>query len=229
MTTSGENLRVQFRNARRLAYVTAMQNLRSPAILQRGEAGIMNIIDKLVNGVFGNTKVRMIYSLECLNEVAPLLPKSLSDSDRVFFTIVGDNYEIEHRRPSEPQLDNALINEVISKSGIIEAVKAGRVPSRTMIKYLVSGFSRVIEDSYMDAIDRTVTHQILDKDSQWIVMNSYGKPHLYKGSSPSGLKKLRVLEPTACAWCRNKPSIMRPEARVPRHRGCLCTTRLVRR
>ena len=229
MTTSGENLRVQFRNARRFAYVTAMQNLRNPAILQRGEAGIMNIIDKLVNGVFGNTKVRVIYSLECLTEVAPLLPKSLSDSDHVFFTIVGDNYEIEHRRPSEPQLDNALINEVISKSGIIEAVKAGRVPSRTMIKYLVSGFSRVIEDSYMAAIDRTVTHQILDKDSQWIVMNSYGKPHLYKGASPSGLKKLRVLEPTACEWCRNKPSIMRPEARVPRHKGCLCSTRLVRR
>lgn len=229
MTTSGESLRVQFRNARRFAYITAMQNLRNPAILQRGEAGVMNIIDKLVNGVFGNTKIRRIYSLECLNEVAPLLPKSLSDSDHVFFTIVGDNYEIEHRRPSEPQLDNALINEVISKSGIIDAVKAGRVPSRTMIKYMVSGFSRVIEDSYMNALDRTVTHQILDKDTKWIVMNSYGKPHLYKGSSPSGLKKLRVLEPSACEWCRTKPSIMSPAAKMPRHKGCLCTTRLVRR
>lgn len=229
MTTSGENLRVQFRNARRFAYVKAMQNLRNPAILQRGEAGVMNIIDKLVNGVFGNTKVRKIYSLECLNEVAPLLPKSLSDSDRVVFTIVNDKYDFDHRRPSEPKLDKNLINEVISKSGIIEAVKAGRVPSRTMIKYLVSGFSRVIEDSYMDAIDRTVTHQILDKDSQWIVMNSYGKPHLYKGSSTSGLKKLRVLEPTACDWCRTKPSIMSPTAKMPRHKGCLCTTRLIRR
>lgn len=230
MTTSGENLRVQFRNARRLAYITAMQSLRNPAILQRGEAGVMNIIDKIVNGVFGNKTIRQTYSLECLNEVAPLLPKSLSDSDHgVFFTIVGDNYEIEHRRPSEPHLDNALIKEVISKSGLIEAVKAGRVPSRTMIKYLMSGFSRVIEDSYMNALDRTVTHQILDKDSKWIVMNSYGKPNLYKGSSPSGLKKLRVLEPTACDWCRNKPSIMSPTAKMPRHRGCLCTTRLVRR
>ena len=229
MTTSGENLRVQFRNARRFAYVKAMQNLRNPAIFQRGEAGVMNIIDKLVNGVFGNTTVRNIYSLECFNEVAPLLPKSLSDSDRVVFTIVNDKYEFDHRRPSEPKLDKNLINEVISKSGIIEAVKAGRVPSRTRIKYLVSGFSRVIEDSYMNAIDRTVTHQILDKDSQWLVMNSYGKPHLYKGSSPSGLKKLRVLEPSACEWCRTKPSIMNPAAKVPRHKGCLCTTRLVRR
>ena len=229
MTASGENLRVQFRSARRAMFVKAMQNLRNPAILQRGEAGVMEIINKLVNGVLGNTGLRKTYSMECLNEVAYLLP-SISDSDRgVIFTIVNDRYELDHRRPSEPQLDNGLINEIVSKSGIIESVKAGRVPSRTRIKYLTSGLSRVIEDSYIDAIDRTVTHQILDKDTQWLVLNSYGKPRLEKGASASGLKKLRVLEPTACTWCRTKPSIMSPTAKVPRHKGCLCTTRLVRR
>lgn len=229
MTTSGENLRVQFHSARRAMYVKAMQNLRNPAILQRGEAGTMKIINAIVSWVFGNTTVRKTYSMECLNEVAYLLP-SLSDSDRgVVFTIVNDRYELDHRRPSEPKLDNGLIQDVISKSGVIESVKTGRVPSRTRIKYLVSGLSRAIEDSYMDAIDRTVTHQILDKDTEWLVMNSYGKPRLERGKSASGLKKLRVLEPTACEWCRTKPSIMRPEAKMPRHKGCLCTTRLVRR
>ena len=229
MTTSSEGLRVKFRDARRFMQVQAMQNLRNPAILQRGEAGAMKIINKIVNWVFGNTAIRKTFSLECLNEVAYLLP-SLSDSDRgVVFSIVDDRYEIDHRRPSEPQLDSALINEIISKSGVIESVKVGRTPSRTRINYLVSGLSRAIEDSYMDALDKTVTHQILDKDTPWIIINSYGKPRLEKGSSPSGLKKLRVLEPSACDWCRDKPSIMRPEARVPRHKGCLCTTRLVRR
>lgn len=229
MSTSGESLRVQFRSARRAMFVKAMQRLRNPAILQRGEAGVMSDITKLVNWVFGNRTVRETYSLECLNEVAYLLP-SLSDSDRgVIFTIVNDRYEIDHRRPSEPQLDNALIKEVIDKSGILESVKAGRVPSHTRIKYLVSGLSRAIEDSYMNAIDRTVKHQVLDKDTPWIVINSYKKPRLAKGASASGLKKLRVLEPSACEWCRTKPSIMSPAAKMPRHKGCLCTTRLVRR
>lgn len=229
MTTSGESLRVKFRDARRFAYVQAMQNLRNPSILQRGEAGTMKIINQIVNWVFGNTAIRKTFSLECLNEVAYLLP-SLSDSDKgVVFTIVNDRYEIDHRRPSEPQLDNGLINEIISKSGVIESVKAGRAPSRTRIKYLVSGLSRAIEDSYMNAIDRTVSHQILDKETPWLVINSYGKPRLERGKSASGLKKLRVLEPTACEWCRTKPSIMNPAAKMPRHKGCLCTTRLVRR
>lgn len=229
MTTSGENLRVQFRSARRAMYVKTMQRLGNPSILQRGEAGVMSDISKLVNWVFGNKTVRETYSLECLNEIATLMP-SLSDSDKgVIFTIVNDRYEIDHRRPSEPKLDNAMIKDVIDKSGIVESVKAGRVPSRTRIRYLVSGLSRVIEDSYIDAIDRTVSHQILDKDTPWIVINSYGKPRLEKGASASGLKKLRVLEPSACEWCRTKPSIMSPAAKVPRHKGCLCTTRLVRR
>ena len=229
MTTSGENLRHRFRDAKRWMQAAAIKNLRNPMILQQGEAGVMKIISRIVGSVFGDTSIRKIYAQECLNEVAYLLP-SLSDSDRgVVFTIVNDRYDIDHRRPSEPKLDKNLINEVIKKSGIIESVKAGRAPSRTRINYLASGLSRVIEDSYVDALDRTVTHQILDKDTKWIVMNSYGKPRLEKGSSPSGLKKLRVLEPSACDWCRNKPSIMRPEARVPRHKGCLCTTRLVRR
>lgn len=229
MTTSSEGLRVKFRDARRFMQAAAIKNLRSPMVLQQGEAGVMKIINQIVSWVFGNTKIRQTYSMECLNEIAYLLP-SLSDSDHgVVFTIVNDRYEIEHRRPSEPQLDNKMINEIISKSGVIESVKAGRAPSRTRINYLVSGLSRAIEDSYMNAIDRTVTHQILDKDTPWIILNSYGKPRLEKGASASGLKKLRVLEPSACEWCRNKPSIMRPEARVPRHRGCLCTTRLVRR
>ena len=184
---------------------------------------------KIVNWVFGNTAIRKTFSLECLNEVAYLLP-SLSDSDRgVVFSIVDDRYEIDHRRPSEPQLNSALIKEVISKSGIIESVKTGRVPSRTRINYLVSGLSRAIEDSYMNALDKTVTHQILDKDTPWIILNSYGKPRLERGKSASGLKKLRVLEPSACEWCRTKPSIMSPAAKMPRHKGCLCTTRLVRR
>ena len=229
MTTSSEGLRVKFRDARRFMQVQAMQNLRNPAILQRGEAGVLKIINKIVNWVFGNTAIRKTFSLECLNEVAYLLP-SLSDSDRgVVFSIVDDRYEIDHRRPSEPQLNSALIKEVISKSGIIESVKTGRVPSRTRINYLVSGLSRAIEDSYMNALDKTVTHQILDKDTPWIILNSYGKPRLERGKSASGLKKLRVLEPSACEWCRTKPSIMSPAAKMPRHKGCLCTTRLVRR
>ena len=229
MTTSSEGLRHRFRDAKRWMQAAAIKNLRSPMVLQQGEAGVMKIISRIVGSVFGDTSIRKIYSQECLNEVAHLLP-SLSDSDRgVVFTIVGDRYDIDHRRPSEPKLDNGLINEIISKSGIIESVKAGRAPSRTRIKYLVSGLSRAIEDSYIDAIDRTVTHQILDKDTKWIVINAYGKPHLEKGTSASGLKKLRVLEPTACEWCRTKPSVMSPAAKVPRHKGCLCTTRLVRR
>lgn len=229
MTTSGESLRVKFRDARRFMQVQAMQNLRNPALLQRGEAGAMKIINQIVSWVFGNTKIRQTYSMECLSEIAYLLP-SLSNSDHgVLFTIVNDRYEIEHRRPSEPQLDNKMIKEIISKSGILESVKAGRVPSRTRVRYLVSGLSRVIEDSYIDAIDRTVTHQILDKDTPWLVLNQYKKPRLEKGAPASGLKKLRVLEPSACEWCRTKPSIMRPEAKVPRHKGCLCTTRLIRR
>lgn len=229
MTTSGENLRVQFRSARRAMYVKTMQRLGNPSILQRGEAGVMSDISKLVNWVFGNKTVRETYSLECLNEIATLMP-SLSDSDKgVIFTIVNDRYEIDHRRPSEPKLDNAMIKDVIDKSGIVESVKAGRVPSRTRIRYLVSGLSRVIEDSYIDAIDRTVTHQVLDKDTPWIVINSYGKPRLEKGKAASGLKKLRVLEPSACGWCRTKPSVMNPAAKMPRHKGCLCTTRLIRR
>lgn len=229
MTTSSESLRHRFRDARRWMQAAAIKNLRSPMVLQQGEAGVMKIISRIVGSVFGDASIRKIYSQECLNEVAHLLP-SLSDSDRgVVFTIVGDRYDIDHRRPSEPKLDKNLINEVINKSGIIESVKAGRAPSRTRINYLASGLSRVIEDSYVDALDRTVTHQILDKDTKWIVMNSYGKPRLEKGSSPSGLKKLRVLEPSACDWCRNKPSIMSPAAKMPRHKGCLCTTRLIRR
>lgn len=229
MTTSGENLRVQFRSAKRAMYVKAMQRLGNPSILQRGEAGVVSDINKIMSWIFGNTTIRKTYSQECLNEVACLLP-SLSDSDHgVVFTIVNDRYEIEHRRPSEPQLDNKMIKEIISKSGILESVKAGRAPSRTRIRYLVSSLSRVIEDSYMNAIDRTVSHQILDKDTPWLILNSYGKPRLEKGASASGLKKLRVLEPTACEWCRTKPSIMSPTAKVPRHNGCLCTTRLVRR
>ena len=229
MTTSSESLRHRFRDAKRWMQAAAIKNLRSPMVLQQGEAGVMKIISRIVGSVFGDASIRKIYSMECLNEIAYLLP-SLSDSDRgVVFTIVGDKYDIDHRRPSEPKLDNSLINEIISKSGIIESVKAGRTPSRTRIKYLASGLSRVIEDSYMNALDRTVTHQILDKDTKWIVINQYKKPRLEKGSSPSGLKKLRVLEPSACEWCRTKPSIMSTAAKMPRHRGCLCTTRLVRR
>lgn len=229
MTTSGENLRVQFRSAKRAMYVKAMQRLGNPSIIQRGEAGVVSDINKIVSWIFGNTTIRKTYSQECLNEVAYILP-SLSDSDHgVVFTIVNDRYEIDHRRPSEPKLDNAMIKDVIDKSGIVKSVKAGRVPSRTRIRYLVSSLSRVIEDSYMNAIDRTVSHQIIDKDTPWLILNSYGKPRLEKGASASGLKKLRVLEPTACEWCRTKPSIMSPTAKVPRHNGCLCTTRLVRR
>ena len=229
MTTSSESLRHRFRDAKRWMQAAAIKNLRSPMVLQQGEAGVMKIISRIVGSVFGDTLIRKIYAQECLNEVAHLLP-SLSDSDRgVVFTIVGDRYDIDHRRPSEPRLDNGLINEIISKSGIIESVKAGRAPSRTRINYLVSSLSRVIEDSYMDSLDRTVTHQILDKDTPWIILNSYGKPRLERGKSASGLKKLRVLEPSACDWCRNKPSIMNPAAKMPRHKGCLCTTRLVRR
>lgn len=229
MTTSSENLRHRFREAKRWMQAAAIKNLRSPMVLQQGEAGVMKIISRIVGSVFGDESIRKIYAQECLNEVAHLLP-SLSDSDRgVVFTIVNDRYEIEHRRPSEPQLNNKMIKEIISKSGILESVKAGRAPSRTRINYLVSGLSRSIEDSYMDALDKTVTHQILDKDKKWIVINAYGKPRLERGKSASGLKKLRVLEPTACEWCRTKPSIMSPAAKMPRHRGCLCTTRLVRR
>lgn len=229
MTTSSEGLRHRFRDAKRWMQAAAIKNLRSPMVLQQGEAGVMKIIRRIVGSVFGDTSIRKIYAQECLNEVAFLLP-SLSDSDHgVVFTIVNDRYEISHRRPSEPKLDNKMINEIISKSGILESVKAGRAPSRTRINYLASGLSRVIEDSYMAALDRTVTHQILDKDTKWIVINSYGKPRLEKGASASGLKKLRVLEPSACEWCRTKPSIMSPAAKMPRHKGCLCTTRLVRR
>lgn len=229
MTTSSEGLRHRFRDAKRWMQAAAIKNLRSPMVLQQGEAGVMKIISRIVGSVFGDTSIRKIYAQECLNEVAHLLP-SLSDSDRgVVFTIVNDRYEIDHRRPSEPQLDNKMINEIISKSGILESVKAGRAPSRTRINYLASGLSRVIEDSYMNALDKTVTHQILDKDTPWIILNSYGKPRLERGKSASGLKKLRVLEPSACDWCRTKPSIMSPAAKMPRHRGCLCTTRLVRR
>lgn len=229
MTTSSESLRRRFREAKRWMQAAAIKNLRSPMVLQQGEAGVMKIISRIVGSVFGDESIRKIYAQECLNEVAHLLP-SLSDSDRgVVFTIVNDRYEIEHRRPSEPQLNNKMIKEIISKSGILESVKAGRAPSRTRINYLVSGLSRSIEDSYMDALDKTVTHQILDKDKKWIVINAYGKPRLERGKSASGLKKLRVLEPTACEWCRTKPSIMSPAAKMPRHRGCLCTTRLVRR
>lgn len=229
MTTSGESLRVQFRSAKRAMYVKAMQRLGNPSILQRGEAGVVSDINKIMSWIFGNTTIRKTYSQECLNEVAYLLP-SLSDSDHgVVFTIVNDRYEINHRRPSSPKLDNAMIKDVIDKSGIVKSVKAGRVPSRTRIRYLVSSLSRVIEDSYIDAIDRTVTHQILDKDTPWLVLNQYKKPRLEKGASASGLKKLRVLEPSACEWCRTKPSVMSPTAKVPRHKGCLCTTRLVRR
>lgn len=228
MTASGENLRVQFRNARRFMQAQAMQSLRNPAILQRGEAGVMKKINQIVSMVFGNKPLRKVYSLECLNEIAYLLPY-LYDSDRgIVFTLVNDNYELNHRRPSEPTLDSELIKDVINKSGIIESVKAGRTPSLTRIKYLVSGLSRAIEDSYMDALDRTVAHQILDKDTPWLVMSASG-PRLDKVKSISGLKKLRVLEPSACEWCRTKPSIMGPAAKVPRHKGCLCTTRLVRR
>lgn len=230
MTTSSESLRHRFREAKRWMQAAAIKNLRNPMTVQRGEAGVMKVIIQIVGSVFGDTSIRKIYSMECLNEIAPLMPRYLSDSDQgVVFTIVNDRYEIDHRRPSEPKLDNALIKDVIDKSGIVESVKAGRAPSRTRIKYLVSGLSRAIEDSYIDAIDRTVTQQILDKDTQWLVMNAYGKPRLENGASTSGVKKLRVLEPTACEWCRTKPSIMRPEAKVPRHKGCLCTTRLVRR
>lgn len=229
MTTSSESLRRRFRDAKRWMQAAAIKNLRNPMTIQRGEAWVMKIISRIVGSVFVDESIRKIYSQECLNEIASLLP-SLSDSDRgVVFSIVDDRYEIDHRRPSEPKLDSALIKEVISKSGIIESVKAGRTPSRTRIKYLTSGLSRVMEDSYMDALDRTVTHQILDKDTPWIIINSYGKPRIEKGVSASGLKKLRVLEPTACEWCRNKPSIMSPAAKMPRHQGCLCTTRLVRR
>ena len=229
MTTSGENLRHRLREAKRWMQAAAIKNLRNPIILQQGEAGVLKIISRIVVSVFGDTSIRKIYAQECLNEVAYLLP-SLSDSDHgVVFTIVNDRYEINHRRPSSPKLDNAMIKDVIDKSGIVKSVKAGRVPSRTRIRYLVSSLSRVIEDSYMNAIDRTVSHQILDKDTPWLILNSYGKPRLEKGASASGLKKLRVLEPTACEWCRTKPSIMSPTAKVPRHNGCLCTTRLVRR
>ena len=229
MTTSSESLRRRFRDAKRWMQAAAIKNLRSPMVLQQGEAGVMKIISRIVGSVFGDESIRKIYSQECLNEIAYLLP-SLSDSDRgVVFTIVGDRYDIDHRRPSEPRIDNAMIKDVIDKSGIIESVKAGRAPSRTRINYLVSGLSRAIEDSYMNALDKTVSHQILDKDTPWIIINSYGKPRLEKGVSASGLKKLRVLEPSACDWCRNKPSIMSPAAKMPRHQGCLCTTRLVRR
>lgn len=230
MTTSSESLRRRFREANRWMQAAAIKNLRSQMVLQRGEAGVMKIISRIVGSVFGDASIRKIYSQECLNDIAPLMPRYLSDSDQgVVFTIVNDRYELDHRRPSEPKLDNAMLKEVINKSGILESVKAGRAPSRTRIKYLVSGLSRVIEDSYIDALDRTVTHQILNKDTPWLVLNSYGKPRLEKGASASGLKKLRVLEPTACEWCRTKPSVMSPAAKVPRHKGCLCTTRLVRR
>lgn len=228
MTTSSESLRRRFRDAKRWMQATAIKNLRNPMVIQRGEAGVMKVISRIVGSVFGDTSIRKIYSQECLNEVASILP-SLFDSDRgIVFTIVGDNYDIDHRRPSEPKLDNAMIKDVISKSSIIESIKAGRAPSRTSIEYLTSGLSRAIEDSYMDALDRTVAHQILDKDTPWLVMSASG-PRLDKVKSISGLKKLRVLEPSACEWCRTKPSIMGPAAKVPRHKGCLCTTRLVRR
>lgn len=229
MTTSSESLRHRFRDAKRWMQATAIKNLRNPMVIQRGEAGVMNVISRIVGSVFGDPSIRKIYSKECLNEVASILPY-LFDSDRgIVFTIVGDNYELDHRRPSEPKLDNAMIKDVISKSGVIESVKAGRAPSRTSIEYLTSGLSRVVEDSYTDALDRTVAHQVLDKDTPWLVISADRKPLLYKGKSASGLKKLRVLEPTACDWCSTKPSIMDPAAKVPRHKGCLCTTRLVRR
>ena len=101
MTTSGENLRHRFRDAKRWMQAAAIKNLRSPMVLQQGEAGVMKIISRIVGSVFGDTLIRKIYAQECLNEVAHLLP-SLSDSDRgVVFTIVGDRYDIEIRyRPS---------------------------------------------------------------------------------------------------------------------------------
>ena len=228
MTTSGENLRHRFRDAKRWMQAAAIKNLRSPMVLQQGEAGVMKIISRIVGSVFGDESIRKLYSRECLNEIASLLP--LSDSDHgVIFTLVGDNYDIDHRSPSMPELDRAMIKEVIAKSGIIESVRAGRAPSLTRVKYLVSGLSRVVEDSYTDALDRTVKQQTTDKTTKWLIIDSSRKPVLRKPTSTDGLKKLRVLEPSACDWCRNKPSIMRPEARVPRHNGCLCTTRLVRR
>ena len=86
MTTSSESLRHRFREARRWMQAAAIKNLRNPAILQQGEAGVMKIISRIVGSVFGDTSIRKIYAQECLNEVAYLLP-SLSDSDRgVVFT-----------------------------------------------------------------------------------------------------------------------------------------------
>lgn len=228
MTTSSESLRRRFREAKRWMQAAAIKNLRNPMVLQRGEDGVMNIISRIVGSVFGDESIRKLYSKECFNEIASLLP--LSESDRgVIFTLVGDNYDIDHRSPSTPKLDRAMIKEVIAKSGIIESVRAGRAPSLTRIKYLVSGLSRVVEDSYISAIDRTVKQQTLDKTTKWLVIDSSRKPVLRKPASTDGLKKLRVLEPSACEWCRTKPSIMNPAAKVPRHKGCLCTTRLVRR
>lgn len=228
MTTSSESLRRRFRDAKRWMQAAAIKNLRNPAILQQGEAGVMKIISRIVGSVFGDASIRKLYSQECLNEIAYLLP--LSDSDRgVIFTLVGDNYDFDHRSPSMPELDRAMIKEVIAKSGIIESVRAGRAPSLTRVKYLASGLSRVVEDSYTDALDRTVKQQTLDKTTKWLVIDSSRKPVLRKPASTDGLKKLRVLEPSACEWCRTKPSIMSPAARVPRHKGCLCTTRLIRR
>ena len=228
MTTSSESLRHRFRDAKRWMQAAAIKNLRNPAILQQGEAGVMKIISRIVGSVFGDTSIRKIYSQECLNEVASLLP--LSDSDRgVIFTLVGDNYDFDHRSPSIPELNRETIKDVIAKSGIIESVREGRAPSLTRLRYLASGLSRVVEDSYTDAIDRTVKQQTTDKTTKWLIIDSSRKPVLRKPTSTSGLKKIRVLEPSACEWCRTKPSIMDPAAKVPRHKGCLCTTRLVRR
>lgn len=228
MTTSSESLRRRFRDAKRWMQAAAIKNLRNPMTIQRGEAGVMKIISRIVGSVFVDESIRKIYSQECLNEIASLLP--LSDSDRgVIFTLVGDNYDIDHRSPSMPELDRAMIKEVIAKSGIIESVREGRAPSLTRVRYLASGLSRVVEDSYTDALDRTVKQQTTDKTTKWLIIDSSRKPVLRKPTSTSGLKKIRVLEPSACEWCRTKPSIMDPAARVPRHKGCLCTTRLIRR
>lgn len=228
MTTSSESLRRRFRDAKRWMQAAAIKNLRSPMVLQQGEAGVMKIISRIVGSVFGDASIRKIYSQECLNEIAYLLP--LSNSDRgVIFTLVGDNYDFDHRSPSTPELNREMIKEVIAKSGIIESVREGRAPSLTRVKYLASGLSRVVEDSYTDALDRTVKQQTTDKTTKWLIIDSSRKPVLRKPTSTDGLKKLRVLEPSACEWCRTKPSIMDPAAKVPRHRGCLCTTRLVRR
>ena len=228
MTTSSESLRHRFRDAKRWMQAAAIKNLRSPMVLQQGEAGVMKIISRIVGSVFGDTSIRKLYSQECLNEIASLLP--IRDSDRgVIFTLVGDNYDIDHRSPIMPELDRERIKEVIAKSGIIEYVRAGRAPSLTRVKYLASGLSRVVEDSYTDALDRTVKQQTTDKTTKWLIIDSSRKPVLRKPTSTAGLKKLRVLEPSACEWCRTKPSIMSPAAKMPRHNGCLCTTRLIRR